>query len=133
MTMLANLTDSLKRAAKSALRQAIGPAIGAAVVAYFVYYAVQGDRGLLAMKHLETEIATAESVLQQVRAERERMEKRAQLMRNDHLDRDMLDERARTMLNLSNPRDVVIQLPKAVVPDDPSAENSAEKRVRSVN
>lgn len=133
MTMLSNLTDSLKRAAKSALRHTIGPAIGASVVAYFVYYAVQGDRGLLAMKHLETEIATAESVLQQVRAERERMDKRAQLMRNDHLDRDMLDERARTMLNLSSPRDVVIQLPKAAAPDDPSAENSAEKRPRSVN
>lgn len=129
MTMLTNLTDSLKRAAKSALRQAIGPAIGAGVVAYFVYYAVQGDRGLLAMKHLETEIATAESVLQQVKTERERMEKRAQLMRNDHLDRDMLDERARTMLNLSNPRDVIIQLPKASDQDDASA----EKRPRSVN
>jgi Septum formation initiator len=129
MTMLQNLTDSLKRAAKSALRQAIGPAIGAAVVAYFVYYAVQGDRGLLAMKHLETEIATAESVLQQVKAERERMDRRAQLMRGDHLDRDMLDERARTMLNLSGQRDVIISLPPVFDQDD----TSAEKRPRSVN
>ena len=129
MTMLQNLTDSLKRAAKSALRQAIGPAIGAAVVAYFVYYAVQGDRGLLAMKHLETEIATAESVLQQVKADRERMDRRAQLMRGDHLDRDMLDERARTMLNLSGQRDVIISLPPVYDQDDASA----EKRPRSVN
>lgn len=129
MTMLQNLTDSLKRAAKSALRQAIVPAVGAAVVAYFVYYAVQGDRGLLAMKHLETEIATAESVLQQVKADRERMDRRAQLMRGDHLDRDMLDERARTMLNLSGARDVIISLPPVYDQDDASA----EKRPRSVN
>ncbi|WP_188259642.1 FtsB family cell division protein [Azospirillum tabaci] len=122
MTMLQNLTDSLKRAAKSALRQAIGPAIGSCVVAYFVYYAVQGDRGLLAMNHLKAEIATAESVLDQVKAERERMDRRAQLMRSDHLDRDMLDERARTMLNLSGPRDVIIALPPAQGEGDASAE-----------
>ncbi|WP_448204767.1 FtsB family cell division protein [Azospirillum sp. sgz302134] len=129
MTMLTNLTDSLKRAAKSAFRHTIGPAIGASVVAYFVYYAVQGDRGLVAMKHLETEIATAESVLQQVRTERERMDRRAQLMRGDHLDRDMLDERARSMLNLSGQHDVIIALPPVYDQDDPSA----EKRPRSVN
>lgn len=129
MTMLSNLTDSLKRAAKSALRQAIGPAIGACVVAYFVYYAVQGDRGLIAMKHLQGEIVTAETVLSQVKAERERMDRRAQLMRGDHLDPDMLDERARQMLNLSGQRDVIIALPPVYEHDDPSA----EKQPRSVN
>lgn len=129
MTMLANLTGTLKRAAKSALRQAIGPAIGACVVAYFAYYAVHGDRGLVARQHILGEIAQAEGVLQQVSGERERMERRAQLLRGDNLDLDMLDERARAMLNLSNARDVVVKLPKRFDLDEPSA----EKQPRSVN
>lgn len=127
--MLKNLADSLKRAAKSALRQAIGPAIGACVVAYFVYYAVQGDRGLIALKQIQGEIAQAEEVLQQVAAERERMERRAQLLRGDNLDRDMLDERARSMLNLSGERDVIIALPPVYDQED----RSAEKPPKSVN
>ena len=129
MSMTANMTDALKRAARSALRQTIGPAIGACVVAYFVYYAVQGDRGLIALRHIEGEIARAEQILDQVRGERERMEKRASLLRADHLDRDMLDERARAMLSLTHPNDVIISLPPLFNQED----DSAEKRSGSVN
>lgn len=129
MTMLANLTDQIARAAKSALRQAIAPALCACVVSYFAYYAIHGDRGLVAMKQIQGEIAQAETVLQQLKSERERMERRAQLLRGDNLDRDMLDERARSMLNLSNVRDVVVKLPKVY----DAEEINAEKRPKSVN
>ncbi|HYG85797.1 MAG TPA: septum formation initiator family protein [Azospirillum sp.] len=129
MTMMNNITDALKRAAKSALRQTIGPAVGACVVGYFVYYAVQGDRGLIALKRIDGEIARAEQVLTQVRAERERMEKRASLLRTDHLDRDMLDERARAMLNLTHPNDVILSLP----PLYDQEEATPDKQSRSVN
>lgn len=118
MTLTMNIADALKRAAKSALRQVIGPAIGACVVAYFVYYAVQGDRGLIALKHIQGEIAEAERTLADVRGERERMERRAQLLRADNLDRDMLDERARAMLNLTHPNDVIITPPAVFEGDD---------------
>ncbi|PWC34416.1 septation ring formation regulator EzrA [Azospirillum sp. TSO35-2] len=88
------------------------PALCACVVAYFAYYAVHGDRGLVAMKQMQGEIAQTEEVLTQLRTEREDMERRAQLLRADGLDRDMLEERARLMLNFSNPRDVIVKLPK---------------------
>ncbi len=127
MTMLDSLTSTLKRAAKSAFRHTIGPAIGACVVAYFVYYAVQGDRGLIALKQIQGEIAQAEATLEQVKAERERMDRRAQLLRGDNLDPDMLDERARTMLNLTGQRDVVIKL------ETPFGRNVAEKQPESAN
>lgn len=122
MTIVTTITDALGRAAIRAFRQTIGPAIGACVVGYFAYYAVQGDRGLMAMKHLQNEIAEAESILAQVSAERERMERRALLLRSDHLDLDVLDERARMMLNLNNPRDVIITLPSTGTPEE-SSEN----------
>ena len=108
--MFSDLSLSLKRAARNAARQAIGPTIGACVVGYFVYYAVQGDRGLIAMKQLQAEIVRAETVLAQVTSERERMEHRANLLKSENLDPDMLDERARTLLNLASARDVVIPL-----------------------
>lgn len=129
MSVSSNITEALKRTAKSALRQTIGPAIGACVVGYFVYYAVQGDRGLIALKRIESEISRAEQVLGQVRDERERMERRASLLRADHLDRDMLDERARAMLNLTHPNDVILSLP----PLYDQEEATPEKRPRSVN
>ncbi|PWC79329.1 septation ring formation regulator EzrA [Azospirillum sp. TSH64] len=88
------------------------PALCACVVAYFAYYAVHGDRGLVAMKQIQGEIAQAEGVLNQLRTEREDMERRAQLLRGDGLDRDMLEERARLMLNFANARDVIVKLPK---------------------
>lgn len=125
MSIVSTITDALGRAAMHALRQVIGPAIGACVVGYFAYYAVYGDRGLMAMKHLEGEIARAEATLADVRGERERMELRVMRLRSDHLDLDMLDERARTMLNLGDERDVVIALPTAP-PDDRSAEKRPE-------
>jgi cell division protein FtsB len=43
-----------------------------------------------------------------VEAERSTLERRVDLLRADHLDRDMLDERARVQLNLAGPNDTVI-------------------------
>ncbi|MCW2246447.1 cell division protein FtsB [Azospirillum fermentarium] len=105
------MTDVLARAARSVLRQVIGPAIGASIVAYFIYYAVQGDRGVIALRHLQSEITEAQKVLDDVKGERMRMERRAQLLRDDNLDPDMLEERARAMLNLTHPNEVIVPLP----------------------
>ena len=98
-----------------ALRQTIGPAIGAAIVGYFAYHAVQGDRGLIALTHLQNEIQQAQATLAQVSEQRIELEKRASLLRRDHLDPDMLDERARAVLNYSHPDDVIILVPRSSV------------------
>ena len=98
-----------------ALRQTIGPAIGAAIVGYFAYHAVQGDRGLIALTHLQNEIQQAQATLAQVSEQRVELEKRASLLRRDHLDPDMLDERARAVLNYSHPDDVIILVPRSSV------------------
>jgi cell division protein FtsB len=106
------LVDHVKSAALRAARQTIGPALAAAVVGYFLYHAIQGDRGLIALTHLQGQISQAEAVLGQVRGEREHLEQRASLLRSEHLDPDMLDERARSLLNYSNPNDMIILLPR---------------------
>ena len=111
MTAIDHVKDALGRA----LRQTIGPAIGAAIVGYFAYHAIQGDRGLIALSHLQSEIQQAEAVLAQVRGERTDLEQRASLLKRDHLDPDMLDERARAVLNYSHPDDVIILVPRSSV------------------
>jgi cell division protein FtsB len=45
-----------------------------------------------------------------VRAERAFWERRVSLLRSDKLDPDMLDERARAMLDYVDPRDVTLLL-----------------------
>jgi cell division protein FtsB len=115
MTAIDHVKDALGRALIRALRQTIGPAIGAAIVGYFAYHAIQGDRGLIALSHLQNEIQQAEAVLAQVRGERTDLEQRASLLKRDHLDPDMLDERARAVLNYSHPDDVIILVPRSSV------------------
>ena len=108
MTMLYTLRTAFMRGA----RQTIGPVIGVSVVAYFAYHTVHGDRGLVALTHLQSEVARAQATLDQVKEEREEMERRASLLRPDNLDPDLLEERARAVLNLSHPDDLVILMPR---------------------
>jgi cell division protein FtsB len=46
--------------------------------------------------------------LDRVEGERQALDRRVNLLRSDHLDRDMLDERARSTLNLVGPNELVI-------------------------
>ncbi|CAK0779848.1 Septum formation initiator [Azospirillaceae bacterium] len=94
------------------VRVILGPLLCAVIFAYFVYYGVYGDRGLFELRHLQNEVAKAQVVLEQLRQERQMIEHRSSLMRPDHLDRDMLDERSRQMLNYSHPDDVIVMLPR---------------------
>jgi cell division protein FtsB len=94
-------------------RPVVAPVLWAAVVGYFAFHAVQGDRGLIALADLEGELATARAALADLRAEREGLEILASRLRPDSLDPDLLDERARAMLDLSHPHDLVVLTPPA--------------------
>jgi cell division protein FtsB len=106
MSAMDQIKDALARIARSLVWQAAF----AGIVGYFAYHAIHGDRGLIALSRLQGEIQQAEGVLGETRGERERMEHRASLLRPENLDPDMLDERARAMLNFSNPDEIVIPL-----------------------
>lgn len=89
-------------------RLIIGPILGISLVAYFAYHLIQGDRGLLAWMRLSQQVREARVTLAAVEGERSTLERRVDLLRPDHLDRDMLDERARSQLNLIGPHEIVI-------------------------
>jgi cell division protein FtsB len=85
-----------------------GPILGVSLIGYFGYHLVQGERGLLAWMRLSQEIKLAQAHLAELDGEKGVLEGRVSLMRSDHLDRDMLDERARATLNLAGPNEIVI-------------------------
>jgi len=89
-------------------RHIMGPLIGLGAVGYFAYHTVEGDRGVLAWLRLQNEIVDAELQLAKITTERQQLEHRVLLLRPDHLDPDMLDERARAMLNMGRPDEVEI-------------------------
>lgn len=120
MSAIANMTDAAGRLILNALKQVIVPTVGACILAYFVYYAVHGDRGILAKHQIIGQIEEARRLLTDVQEERHRLEVRADRLRNDRLDVDLLEERAREMLNFAHPRDVVVPLPKFYVPEQPA-------------
>ena len=90
------------------IRQIAVPMFAALDVGYFAYHSMKGDHGLNAYAKLSSELAKAEEVLKERRGEREIIEHRTNLLRPDNLDLDILDERARAVLNLLNGSDRVI-------------------------
>lgn len=89
-------------------RHIAGPVLAISVFGYFAYHSVQGDRGLIAWLQLGQQVEIAQAVLEKVSRDRSTLEHRARLLRPDNLDPDMLDERARQVLSLTHPDELVI-------------------------
>jgi cell division protein FtsB len=87
-------------------------ALSGAAVGYFAYHAHHGERGLHAKASYKIRIAQLEAEIQSVRVEKADWERRVRLMRAESLDRDVLEERARALLNTAHKNDVIVILPK---------------------
>lgn len=101
----------LGREIKRKLRAAIAPVFFFSLVGYFGWSATQGDHGLVAYAQRQKLLKQAQDDLAKVQADRTEWERRVAALRTDHLDADMLDERARAMLNISEPGDIVVPYP----------------------
>ncbi len=102
---------------KRRLKDVVGPVLGICVVGYFVYHSIEGERGILSLLRLSEEVQQARLNYDDLKREREALERRAGLLRSDHLDPDLLEERARAILNYVRPDEIVIldhdEAPKA--------------------
>ena len=95
---------------KKKLTKALGPTLGIMACAYFAYHTVHGDRGLTSLMILQDKVAEAEAISNDLKAERADWEHHVALLSSQNLDLDMLEERARVMLNVGFERDTVIFL-----------------------
>lgn len=94
----------MKRRAKAA----IAPLIFLAITGYFAWSSTQGNHGLVVYAQRQALLRQAEAEHALVQADRDGWERRVAGLRANHLDPDTLDERARAMLNLADPNDVIV-------------------------
>ena len=83
-------------------------AVAALFIGYFGVNAYTGKNGINARQELDQQIADLANEVARVKAERERWERRVALLKADRIDPDMLDERARQLLNYLDPHEVTI-------------------------
>jgi cell division protein FtsB len=84
--------------------------MAALLIGYFGVNAYTGNHGLNAKQDLELNVATLTGELERLKAERSQWERRVVLLKADSLDPDMLDERARAILNYTHPNDATLIL-----------------------
>lgn len=84
------------------------PLLACSVGGYFVYHVQIGDHGLNARADLERRTQVLQGELAGLEEVKQRLERDVALLRPESLDPDMLDERARAILNLAHPNDLVL-------------------------
>ena len=89
-------------------RYVVGPVLGLCAIGYFAYHGVHGDRGLIAWWKVKQRVVAAKEALVLSENEREKLERRVRLLNPGSLDPDMLEERARVMLNYGYADELVI-------------------------
>ena len=75
---------------------------------YFTLNAVFGERGLQKLIYLQKEVAHARNIAEHYRRNKETLDQQVKLLSSESLDLDMLDERARTVLNFVGEDEFVI-------------------------
>jgi len=90
------------------MKVVFAPLMAVALISYFAFHLINGDRGLLAYRDLGLALQQAEALHAQTQQEREQLEHRVSLLRPESLDLDMVEERARILLDMARPDDVVV-------------------------
>ncbi len=104
-------------------RHIVGPVLGICAIGYFAFHAIRGERGLLALRQLSQRVEVARLEYSTIKSRRMDMENKVELLHPDSLDPDMLDERARVMLNYGLEDEIVIMPDEDVIFTDEVGES----------
>jgi cell division protein FtsB len=91
-----------------ASRRAILPTIIALAAVYFGLYAVFGPKGFQVLHERERQLALANAELSLLQDEQAGLERRVQLLDGRAIDRDLLEEESRRVLNRAHPDEVIV-------------------------
>ncbi len=75
---------------------------------YFIFHGISGERGLLKLLYLRNEISEAQQIADMYHKEKSKLEEKVKLLSSSSLDLDLLDERARVVLNMVGSEEFVI-------------------------
>jgi cell division protein FtsB len=84
--------------------------VAALLIGYFGVNAFSGNHGLNAKQDIDQQIGALSSELAKLQVERKQWERRVALLKPRGLDPDMLDERARALLDYAHPNDLTLML-----------------------
>ena len=96
-------------------RHILPPVLLAATLGYFGYHVIQGERGVVAWLQLEKDLRVARANAAVLSQEKAQLEHRVRLLRPNSLDPDLLEERARVVLNYARDGEMLVLLPSALV------------------
>lgn len=113
---------------KRRLRAAVVPILLLGITGYFVYNAINGGRGIRAQRHEQAVLVQDQATLKSVSAGHQRWQARVDALRHNSIDRDMLDQQVRSVLNLANPDDLALPLkpPPANATPAPAASSAGQ-------
>jgi cell division protein FtsB len=102
----------LWRAIKRKIRASVAPVVFLAVTSYFCWNATQGALGLKAYALRQQDLLRAQAGLARAQADEAAWAHRVAALQTARIDADALDERARAILNLSEPNEIVVPYAK---------------------
>jgi cell division protein FtsB len=98
----------IRRSVTRFLGATVIPAISIAVAAYFGVYAIDGQRGYLALRHVNSQLSTDGAKLAALQDENARLKHRIDLLQPGHVDPDLVEELARGQLLSSAPNQIAV-------------------------
>ncbi len=84
--------------------------VAGGIGSYFIWHAINGERGLKTSEEYERTIALLRTEYAAVETERLQWQHRIDLMRGETIDRDLLEEEARVLLDRVHKNDLVVFL-----------------------
>ncbi len=84
--------------------------MAALLIGYFGINAFSGNHGLKAKQDIDRQVAALSSELAGLQLQRRQWGRRMVLLKSDQLDPDMLDERARALLDYTHPNDLTLMV-----------------------
>lgn len=93
-------------------------ALAALLIGYFGVNAYSGSRGLKAKEVIDRQSSALTAELDRLKVEEGQWHRRIALLKSNDLDPDMLDERARALLDYVDPGDLIMM----IKPDKPAAD-----------
>lgn len=86
----------------------IFPTVCLVIAVYFVYHGICGAHGYRRLKQVQTEIASARQLAEEIHARRAFLEMKVKSLSENALDMDQLEESALHFLNMGKAEDVIL-------------------------